>query len=78
MEETEGAREGQRKPKTGRQRGIKSEKEGGGKEKRHKAQNRDNVTNEIQFCCSSDRLQQETGAGTEGCRHGAWGVVPEI
>lgn len=38
MEETEGAREGERKPKTGRQRGIRSEKEGGGKEKRHSAQ----------------------------------------
>ncbi len=31
MEETEGAREGERKPKTGRQRGIRSEKEGGRK-----------------------------------------------
>lgn len=78
MEETEGAREGERKPKTGSQRRIRSEKEGGGKEKRHKAQNRDNVTNEIQFCCSSDRLQRETGAGTEGYQHGGRGVVPEI
>lgn len=31
---------GGRKPKTGRQRGIRSVKEGGGKKKRHKAQNR--------------------------------------
>lgn len=36
----EGVREGGGEPKTDRQRGIRSEKEGGGKKKQHKAQNR--------------------------------------
>lgn len=35
-----GSEGGGRKPKTDRQRGIRSEKEGGGEKKRHKAQNR--------------------------------------
>ncbi len=67
MEETEG----ERKPKTGRQRGIRSEKEGGGKAKRHKAQNRDNVTNEIQFLL----FIRPTAAGNRSRDRGmpAWG-----
>ncbi len=61
---------GGEKAKTGRQRGIRSEKEGGGKAKRHKAQNRDNVTNEIQFC-----FIRPTAAGNRSRDRGmpAWG-----